>query len=98
MQTGKRDIHPIVLLEPDGSTYWRDWLDFIDENLIARGLISATDLHLLCYTHDIDEAVAEITRFYSNYQSQRYVDGTLVLRLLRVPPEEKLAELACLVR
>jgi hypothetical protein len=94
MQTGKTDIHPIVLLERQGGTYWRDWLDFISENLLARGLISATDLNLLCYTHDITAAVAEITRFYSNYQSQRYVDGTLVLRLLNIPPQDKLAALA----
>ena len=93
MQTGKTDIHPIVLLEAPGGAYWRDWLDFIDQNLLARGLISPTDLHLLCYTHDITEAVAEITRFYSNYQSQRYVSGTLVLRMLRVPPQDNLAEL-----
>jgi hypothetical protein len=94
MQTGKTDIQPIVLLEAPGGTYWRDWLDFIDQNLLARGLISATDLNLLCYTHDIDDAVSEITRFYSNYHSQRYVDGRLVLRMLRIPPHEKLAELA----
>jgi hypothetical protein len=94
MQTGKTEVHPVVLLEAPGGTYWRDWLDFIDQNLLDRGLVSATDLNLIRYTHDIDEAVGEITRFYSNYQSQRYVDGTLVLRLLRIPPERKLAELA----
>jgi uncharacterized protein (TIGR00730 family) len=94
MQTGKTDIHPIVLLEAPGGTYWRDWLDFIGQNLLTRDLISATDLHLIHYTHDIDAAVSEITRFYTNYQSQRYVDRTLVLRLLRLPPEAKLTELA----
>jgi len=93
MQTGKTDIHPIVLLEAPGGSYWQDWLRFIEETLLSRGLISASDVHLLHYTHDIDDAVAEITRFYSNYQSQRYVSGTLVLRMLRIPPEDKLAEL-----
>src|SRR5262245_17777623 len=46
MQTGKTDIHPIVLLEAPGGTYWKDWLDFTDRNLLARGLISASDLNL----------------------------------------------------
>jgi uncharacterized protein (TIGR00730 family) len=94
MQTGKTDIHPIVLLETPDGTYWRDWLDFMDKTLLARGLISATDFNLLCYTHDIGAAVSEITHFYSNYQSQRYVNGTLILRLLRLPPQSKLDELA----
>ena len=93
MQTGKTEVHPVVLLEAPGGTYWRDWLDFIDQNLLSRGLISATDVHLIYYTHDITEAVSEITRFYRNYHSQRYVDRTLVLRMLRIPPEDKLAEL-----
>ncbi len=94
MQTGKSDIHPIVLLEAPGGTYWSDWLRFVDDNLHARGLISATDMHLIHYTQDIDDAVGEITRFYNNYQSQRYVSGTLVLRVLRLPPPEALKELA----
>src|SRR3970282_1480236 len=33
MQTGKSGIHPIVLLEPEGSDYWRDWLLFIRDNV-----------------------------------------------------------------
>jgi uncharacterized protein (TIGR00730 family) len=93
MQTGKTDMHPIILLEVPGGTYWRDWLRFIDDNLLGRELISSTDLQLLRSTQDIDEAVAEITGFYNNYQSQRYVDGTLVIRLLRIPPPDKLAAL-----
>jgi uncharacterized protein (TIGR00730 family) len=93
MQTGKTDIHPIVLLEVPGGTYWQDWLRFLENDLLARGLISATDFHLFHYTHDIDDAVTNITRFYKNYQSQRYVNGTLVLRLLRLPLEDVLAGL-----
>jgi hypothetical protein len=34
-----------------------------------------------------------VTRFYANYQSQRFIDGRLVLRLLRLPPPEKIEEL-----
>jgi hypothetical protein len=45
-------------------------------------------------TESIDEAVAEIEGFYRNYQSERYVDGVLVFRVLRPPPEQELARLA----
>jgi uncharacterized protein (TIGR00730 family) len=93
MQTGKTDIHPIVLLDVPGSTYWQDWLRFT-ESLIERRLISREDLHLLRHVQDIEEAVAEITRFYNNYHSMRYVEGRLVLRVKRRPPEEELARLA----
>ncbi|TMC00672.1 MAG: TIGR00730 family Rossman fold protein [Chloroflexi bacterium] len=94
MQTGKSDIHPIILLEIPGGTYWRDWLGFINEHLVARSLISREDLNMLHCTQEIPEAVDEIIRFYSNYQSQRYVDGRLVLRLLRLPPEDDLEKLS----
>jgi len=94
MQTGKSDLHPVVLLEEPGGAYWEEWLRFVDKHLLARGLISKEDLHLMYRAEGIDEAVAEITGFYSNYQSQRYVDGRLVIRLLRVPPAEELQKLA----
>ncbi len=94
MQTGKSDLHPIVLLEEPGSTYWRDWLAFIQGHLVARNLISTEDLPLIRHATSIDDAVEEITGFYRNYQSQRYVDGTLILRMLRLPPPEAVQKLA----
>ncbi|HEY5638887.1 MAG TPA: LOG family protein [Dehalococcoidia bacterium] len=93
MQTGKSDLHPVVLLEEEGSTYWSDWLRFTEEQLLGRGLISADDLHLLFHATSIESAVAEITRFYTNYQSQRYVDGVLMLRIKRLPPKDRIAGL-----
>jgi uncharacterized protein (TIGR00730 family) len=94
MQTGKTDIHPIVLLEVEGGSYWREWLRFTHEQLVARGLIDADDLNLVRCAEDITEAVDEITSFYNNYHSMRYVDGKLVLRLKRLPPREALEQLA----
>ncbi len=93
MQTGKSDLHPVVLLEEEGSTFWSEWLRFTEEQLLGRGLISQDDLHLLYHATSIDSAVTEITRFYANYQSQRYVGGVLMLRIKRLPPEAKIAEL-----
>ena len=93
MQTGKSDLHPVVLLEEEGSTFWSDWLRFTEEQLLGRGLISRDDLHLLYHATSIDSAVKEITRFYANYQSQRYLGGVLMLRIKRLPPEDKIAEL-----
>src|SRR3989454_10269045 len=94
MQTGKSDVKPIILLEEPGGTYWTEWLRFVQEHLLERGLVSKEDLLMVKRTDTVEQAVQEIVRFYSNYQSQRYVDGRLVLRLLRLPPREDLEKLA----
>jgi uncharacterized protein (TIGR00730 family) len=94
MQTGKSDLHPVVLLEAPGGSYWSDWRRFVDEHLGDGGFISKTDTDLLFMANSIDDAVAEIDTFYRNYQSQRFVDGALVLRVLRTPPKSELERLA----
>ncbi|MFV1971517.1 MAG: TIGR00730 family Rossman fold protein [Acidimicrobiia bacterium] len=80
IQTGKSDIHPIVMVEAEGTGYWDAWEALCDA-LVNQGMISPTDLNLYKVTTDIDEAVEEILRFYRVYHSQRFVDGVLVLRL-----------------
>ncbi|MBI2724357.1 MAG: TIGR00730 family Rossman fold protein [Chloroflexi bacterium] len=93
MQTGKTAIRPVVLLEPEGSTYWTEWASFIREHVVERGLASPEDLSLFCAASTIDEAIAEIERFYSNYDSARYVKERLVLRLKRAPSEVQMQAL-----
>jgi uncharacterized protein (TIGR00730 family) len=92
-QTGKSDIHPIVLLEPEGSTYWRDWLLFIRDNVLKRHFINESDLALLRVATTPQEAVDEIERFYNNYRSARFIGERLVLRLERAPDNRTLAYL-----
>jgi uncharacterized protein (TIGR00730 family) len=91
MQTGKSDLHPVVLLEPAGSTYWQGWLDFARGELMKRGLISPSDLSLFRVAETPEDAVEEIERFYANYQSARFVGDRLVLRLKRAPAPAQLA-------
>lgn len=90
MQTGKSDLMPIVFLDVPGSTYWQDWQDFVTRHMLGQKLISPNDLHLFKVTDDVDEAVSEITTFYHNYHSSRYVSGQLVIRLQRPLPDEGL--------
>ncbi|HVL82100.1 MAG TPA: TIGR00730 family Rossman fold protein [Actinomycetota bacterium] len=92
-QTGKSDIHPIVLLDRPGGTFWRQWLDFIQEGLFANGYISEIDLALFKLTDDVEDAVNEIDRFYRNYHSMRYVQDRLVLRMKNAPGPDGLADL-----
>jgi uncharacterized protein (TIGR00730 family) len=83
MQTGRSPIAPVVLLAEPGSHFWEEWLTFVTDELGARRLISDDDLTLVKITHDIDEAVEEITEFYSTFHSMRFVGRRLVLRLNR---------------
>ena len=88
IQTGKSDMHPIVLIEAPGSDYWQGWLDFVHDRLLAKGMIAPNDLNLVRRVTAVPEAVEEICRFYANYHSQRYVNDHLVLRLHRAPGPE----------
>jgi uncharacterized protein (TIGR00730 family) len=94
MQTGKSDLHPIVLMEAPGTGYWPPLLEFCSNVLVEQGLISPADMNLFTLTGDAGAAVDHILDFYSNYHSQRYVEGRLVLRIRRRPDPETLAELS----
>jgi len=93
IQTGKSDLHPIVMVEAEGTGYWSAWETLCDA-LLDQGMITPSDLNLYMVTSDLDEAVSEILRFYRVYHSQRFVDGQAVLRLKTEVSEELLAELS----
>jgi hypothetical protein len=93
VQTGKSVPVPIVFVDSPGSNYWAAWQEYVDTQLLARGLISPSDLSLYKITSDVDAAAREVQHFYSNYQSLRYVRDEIVLRLRRPPTEKQLAEI-----
>jgi uncharacterized protein (TIGR00730 family) len=93
MQTGKSDLHPIVLLEAEGTGYWSEMIDFIRSQQLDRGLISESDLAIFLHTVDERAAAEHIWHFYANYHSQRYAGGKLVLRLRESPDDELLERL-----
>lgn len=81
LQTGKRDLVPVVFLDEPGGSYWREFQQFIQRHLLAQGMISADDLSLYKITDRVDDAVHEILQFFRIYHSMRYVKSDLVLRL-----------------
>jgi len=93
LQTGKRDMVPVVFLDEPGGDYWADFQQFIRRSLLRRGMIGKDDLCLYKMTDDVDEAVDEIRDFYRVYHSMRYVHGKLVLRLGKQPGDELLEEI-----
>ncbi|MCJ7724895.1 MAG: TIGR00730 family Rossman fold protein [Acidimicrobiia bacterium] len=93
IQTGKSDIHPIVLMEAEGTGYWDRWLDCVSEGLVGKGMVSPADLDLFIHTTDVTVALEEICGFYDNYHSQRYLGDRLILRLNRPPSKADLERL-----
>jgi uncharacterized protein (TIGR00730 family) len=93
VQTGKSQMFPIIMLDERGGDYWLRWYDYIKDELLGRELISPADMSLFKVTDSVDEAVAEVLRFYRVYHSMRYVHGDLVLRLQRRLSEEMMQRL-----
>ncbi|HEX5102479.1 MAG TPA: TIGR00730 family Rossman fold protein [Pirellulaceae bacterium] len=83
LQTGKRDMIPVVLLDPPGSGYWQGLNDFIHNQLLRNRLISPEDLHLFKLTDDPEAAKGEVLQFFRVYHSMRYVKNELVIRVQR---------------
>jgi uncharacterized protein (TIGR00730 family) len=93
MQTGRSAVCPVVLLEPEGGTYWDTWRAFVEVELLNRGLVDGTDLDLVRRCTTVDEAVEEITHFYSRFHSMRYVGRRLIIRLRSPVSDDRLAKL-----
>lgn len=81
VQTGKAPIVPIVMVERGGGTYWPHWRNYVQHELLNKGMISPADMSLFFITDSVEKAVAEVTRFYRVYHSMRWVNDDLVLRL-----------------
>jgi uncharacterized protein (TIGR00730 family) len=81
LQTGKRDMVPVVFLDAPGDTYWQSFDQFIRQHLLSRHLISPEDLRLYRVTDNVEQAVEEVLGFFRVYHSMRYVKKELVFRL-----------------
>jgi uncharacterized protein (TIGR00730 family) len=93
LQTGKRDMVPVVLLNAPGAKYWDALHDFIVEHLLQARMISPEDLSLYKVTDSVQEAVDEVLGFFRVYHSMRYVRDRLVFRLQEPISDELLAEI-----
>jgi len=93
LQTGKRDPLPLVLIDEPGGTYWSQWLQFFEQELLAQGYISNSDFCIFERVNSVDEAVERINHFYRRYHSMRYVDKKLVIRLTSTLDPQSVKEL-----
>jgi uncharacterized protein (TIGR00730 family) len=89
IQTGKSAILPIVMVDAPGGDYWQSFTAFLKNHLLARKLISPDDFSLFHVTDNVDDAIAQILKFYRVFHSYRNVRERLSIRLQRrIRPEE----------
>ncbi len=93
LQTGKTVPVPVVYVDEPGGTYWKAWRQYIQEHLLRRALISEEDINLFRVVDDPKAAADEISTFYRNYHSSRFVRDQYVIRLLSEPTDDQLAAL-----
>lgn len=95
LQTGKRDLVPVIMLDIEGGSYWKSWEHLVEDQLLGGGFISDEDRSLYLVTDDLERAYGEIQGFYRRYHSSRFVErrSILVLRLKEELSNEELMNL-----
>ncbi|KAF0182323.1 MAG: hypothetical protein FD164_1162 [Nitrospirae bacterium] len=93
MQTGKATPMPLVLIDEPGGTYWKKWIQFLHDDLLAQGYLSECDFELFERVDSVETAVSRIRAYYRRYHSIRYIDGLPVVRMQTPLPEEVIADL-----
>jgi uncharacterized protein (TIGR00730 family) len=93
LQTGKRDMCPVIFMDAPGGTFWKPFDDMIRNALLAEGMISPDDTSLYKLMDNVDDAIEEVLGFFRVYHSMRYVRGKLVLRLYQDVSDELLADI-----
>ena len=91
LQTGKRELMPLVFLDAPGGSYWQDWLAYRSQTFAGGKMISPEDLSLFRVTDSVEETVDELLRFYRVFDRMEYVDNRLVLRLRERIDDSQLA-------
>jgi uncharacterized protein (TIGR00730 family) len=93
LQTGKREIVPVVLLDEPGGTYWKDFHKFIDRHLMGGAMISEVDFSLYKVFDSVEQTVDEIMHFYRVFHSMRFVRKQLIFRLERALSDDAVRQI-----
>ena len=91
LQTGKRELMPLVFLDAPGGSYWEDWAQYIRKHLLGAKMISPEDLSLFRVTSSVEDTVEEVLQFYRVFDRMEYVNNRLVLQLHKQIDDARLA-------
>ena len=90
VQTGKAQPAPIVLLDVPGGTYWRTWLEFVEDELARAATTSRRDDLSSCASPTTSTSRStRSSASTANYHSLRFVEGDLVLRMQHAPVDAR---------
>jgi putative lysine decarboxylase len=95
VQTGKSRVVPIILMDRPDGTYWSRWQEFLRDDMMSRGYIDDDEMKLVKILTSAEAAVSEITTFYRNYHSYRFVNRDLIIRLNHPPTPALIDRLNC---
>ena len=84
-QTGKSQVVPIILMDLPQGTYWSRWREFLRDDVVSRGYIVEREMKFFKILTRAQAATEEITGFYRNFHSYRFVKQDLVIRLNHPP-------------
>lgn len=84
LQVGMLRDRPLIFVGP----MWRGLRDWIEHEIIQRGLASPTDLNVAFWVDSVDEAVAVVTRYLEDFLSRHRV---VLPPAIDEPPEPELA-------
>ncbi|HEY7714061.1 MAG TPA: TIGR00730 family Rossman fold protein [Candidatus Binatia bacterium] len=90
-QTGKTQLVPIILMDVPAGTYWQRWQEFLRDDVMSRGYITEREMTFFRIHTSAKAAIKEITQFYRNFHSYRFVKDELVIRL-NDPPSPALID------
>ena len=93
-QTAKSVPVPIVCLEVEGRPFWTPLMATMESLLLGSGLISLDDTSLYRIADNVPDAVAEVTGFYRNYHSIRFVSDVMMIRIRRRVPDPEFEAIA----
>jgi uncharacterized protein (TIGR00730 family) len=94
LHTGKTSPAPVVLIDTPEGNFWRQWMSFVDNAVIADRYIDENDMCLVRICTSTDEAAAEIDHFFSNYVRFDVRGDRGFIKVRRGPRGEQLAALA----
>ncbi|HSN02706.1 MAG TPA: TIGR00730 family Rossman fold protein [Acidimicrobiales bacterium] len=94
MHTGKTRPSPVILVDTPTGTYWDQWRLFMEGSVMSVGYLDADSDCLWEVCHSIDEAVAAIEHYYSNFVRFSLGEGRASIELRHAPSDSQLAALA----
>jgi uncharacterized protein (TIGR00730 family) len=94
LHTGKTSPAPVVLVDTPDGDFWRRWMDFVDNAVIAGDYIDENDMCLVRICTSVEEAATEIDHFFSNYVRFDVRGDRGVITVRRGPSDQQLTALA----